>query len=52
MILYALCDVFCVFLLCRESPDMILGDKHLISEVVLSQSQSRGRTIQLKVMFT
>jgi hypothetical protein len=28
---------FCAFSLRRESPDMILGDKTLISEVVLSQ---------------
>jgi hypothetical protein len=27
----------CVFSLRRESPDMILGDKPLLSEVVLSQ---------------
>jgi hypothetical protein len=27
----------CAFLLCRESPDIILGDKSLISEMVLSQ---------------
>jgi hypothetical protein len=27
----------CAFSLRRESPDMILGDKPLISEVVLSQ---------------
>jgi hypothetical protein len=30
-----MCGV-CVFLLHQESPDMILGDKPLISEVVLS----------------
>jgi hypothetical protein len=35
MVLYALCDVFCVFSLRRECPDMILGDKSLISKVVL-----------------
>jgi hypothetical protein len=29
----------CAFSLRRESPDMILGDKPLISEVVLSQLQ-------------
>jgi hypothetical protein len=28
----------CAFSLHRESPDMILGDKPLISEVVLSQT--------------
>jgi hypothetical protein len=27
----------CVFLICRESLDMILGDKPLIFEVVISQ---------------
>jgi hypothetical protein len=31
----------CAFSLHRESPDMILGDKHLISEVVLSQPPCR-----------
>jgi hypothetical protein len=35
-----LCVYACAFLLRRESPDMILGDKPLISEVVLSQSAS------------
>jgi hypothetical protein len=30
----------CAFSLRRESPDMILGDKPLISEVVLSQYYS------------
>jgi hypothetical protein len=30
MVLYALCDVFCVFLLRQKSSDMILGDKPLI----------------------
>jgi hypothetical protein len=37
----------CAFLLRRESPDMILGDKPLISEVVLSQlvpEQDWGKT--------
>jgi hypothetical protein len=36
----------CVFLFRRESPDMILGDKPLIFEVVLSQlvpEQDRGK---------
>jgi hypothetical protein len=33
-----LCVCVCAFSLHRESPDMILGDKPLISEVVLSQS--------------
>jgi hypothetical protein len=46
MVLYAyVCD--CAFLLHRESLDMILGDKHLISEVVLSQlvpEQDWGKT--------
>jgi hypothetical protein len=32
-----LCVCVCTFSLRRESPDMILGDKPLISEVVLSQ---------------
>jgi hypothetical protein len=31
----------CAFSLRRESPNMILGDKPLISEVVLSQRQAR-----------
>jgi hypothetical protein len=38
---------FCAFLLHRESPDMILRDKPLISEVVLSQlvpEQDWGKT--------
>jgi hypothetical protein len=33
----------CAFSLRRESPDMILGDKPFISEVVLSQSPWRMR---------
>jgi hypothetical protein len=37
MVLYALRDVLFVFLLRRESLNVILGDKPLISEVVLSQ---------------
>jgi hypothetical protein len=36
MVLYALCDAFSVFSLHRESPDMILGDKPLIFEKVVS----------------
>jgi hypothetical protein len=36
MVLYVYVCV-CAFSLYRESPDMILGDKPLISEVVLSQ---------------
>jgi hypothetical protein len=36
MVLYAYVCV-CAFSLRRESPDMILGDKLLIFEVVLSQ---------------
>jgi hypothetical protein len=32
-----MCVCVCAFSLRRESPDMILGDKPLISEVVLSQ---------------
>jgi hypothetical protein len=35
-----LCVCVCAFSLRRESPDMILGDKPLISEVVLSHSYS------------
>jgi hypothetical protein len=37
MVLYAYMCCVCVFLLRRESPDMILGDKSLNSEMVLSQ---------------
>jgi hypothetical protein len=37
MILYAYMSLVCVFSLRRESLDMILGEKPLISEVVLSQ---------------
>jgi hypothetical protein len=36
MVLYAYLYCICVFSLHRESPDMILGDKSLISEMVLS----------------
>jgi hypothetical protein len=36
LVLYAYVCV-CAFSIHRESPDMILGDKSLISEVVLSQ---------------
>jgi hypothetical protein len=36
--LMCVCVCVCAFSLCRESPDMILGDKPLISEVVLSQN--------------
>jgi hypothetical protein len=42
-----LCVCVCAFLLRRESPDMILGDKPFISEVVLSQlvpEQDWGKT--------
>jgi hypothetical protein len=35
MVSYAYMCCVCVFLLRQESPDMILGDKPLISEVVL-----------------
>jgi hypothetical protein len=35
-----LCVCVCAFSLRRESPDMILGDKPLISEVVLSHPMS------------
>jgi hypothetical protein len=37
MVVYAYMCV-CAFSLHRESPDMILGDKPLISEVVLSHT--------------
>jgi hypothetical protein len=46
LVLYAYVCV-CAFLLRREFPDMILGDKPLISEVVLSQlvpEQDWGKT--------
>jgi hypothetical protein len=36
MVLYAYMCCVCVFSLRRESLDMILGDKPLISDVVLS----------------
>jgi hypothetical protein len=42
-----LCVCVCTFSLRRESPDIILGDKPLISEVVLSQlvlEQDWGKT--------
>jgi hypothetical protein len=42
-----LCVCVCAFLLRQEFPDMILGDKPLISEVVLSQlvpEQDWGKT--------
>jgi hypothetical protein len=41
-----LCVCICAFSLRRESPDMILGDKPLISEVVLSHP-----TTQLRLYF-
>jgi hypothetical protein len=41
MILYACMYCVCVFSLHRESPDMILEDKPLISEVVLSRLVSK-----------
>jgi hypothetical protein len=37
MVLYACMCCVCVFSLRQKSPDMILGDKPLIYEVVLSQ---------------
>jgi hypothetical protein len=37
MVLYAYMCCVCVFSLHRESPDMILENKPLISDVVLSQ---------------
>jgi hypothetical protein len=36
MVLYAYMCCVCIFSLYRESPDMILRDKPLISEVILS----------------
>jgi hypothetical protein len=47
MVLYALCDMFCVFSIRRESPDMILKDKPLISELVPSQLLSWDLLIEL-----
>jgi hypothetical protein len=43
MVLYASMCCVCVFLLRRKSPDMILGDRPLILEVVLSQLVIRAR---------
>jgi hypothetical protein len=43
MVLYAYMCCVCVFSFHRESLDMILGDKPLISEVVLSQLVIRVR---------
>jgi hypothetical protein len=40
MVFYAYMCYVCAFSLHRESPDMILGEKPLISEVVLSQLMS------------
>jgi hypothetical protein len=37
----------CAFSLRRESPDMILGDKPLIFEVVLSQFSSSSAKVAL-----
>jgi hypothetical protein len=37
-----MCVCVCAFSLRQESPDMILGDEPLISEMVLSQLLSRG----------
>jgi hypothetical protein len=42
MVLYAYLCCVCVFSLRRESPDMILGDQPLISDVVLSQGAERA----------
>jgi hypothetical protein len=47
MVLYAYVCCVCVFSIHQESPDMILGDKPLIFEVVLSQlvlEQDWGKT--------
>jgi hypothetical protein len=38
---YCMLICVCVFLLRRESPNMILGDKPLISKVVLSQKKMK-----------
>jgi hypothetical protein len=38
MVLYAYMCCVCIFLFHRESPDLILVDKPLISEVVLSHT--------------
>jgi hypothetical protein len=43
MVLYAYMCCVCVFSLRRESPDTILGDEPLISEVVLSQLIIKAR---------
>jgi hypothetical protein len=37
-----MCVCVCVFSLCRESPDIILKDKLIISDVVLSQPHHRS----------
>jgi hypothetical protein len=42
LVLYAYVCV-CAFSLRRESPDMILGDKPLISEVILSHPALQSR---------
>jgi hypothetical protein len=47
-----LCVCVCAFSLRRESPDMILGDKPLISEVVLSQSYNSYIVIIHKQVYT
>jgi hypothetical protein len=44
-----LCVCVCAFSLHRESPDMILGDKPLISEVVLSQCLIRALSNHINV---
>jgi hypothetical protein len=46
MVLYALCDVFCVFLLHRESPDMILGDKPLRLQILGDEKKTQERLLE------
>jgi hypothetical protein len=43
MVLYACMCGVCIFSLHQESPDMVLGEKPLIFEVVLSQLVIRAR---------
>jgi hypothetical protein len=47
MVLYAYMCCVCVFSLRRESSDMILGDKPLISEVVSSQQDKEAIAVAL-----
>jgi hypothetical protein len=43
------CVCVCAFLLHRESPDMILGDKPLISEVVLSHRTTTSLEVNVVI---